>query len=441
MTRKALKAAPIVALAALVLAGCATRVQLQVNRTPTLDTMGIRRVAVMPFQPAFMTAEHTAIANGITTQANSRIQATNAFTMVSAATVNSARSRGVGIENYVDALFTGRVTHFVANTAQRQEQRRDRATGVTETHTFYFREVEVAFEYYFVRAHDGVIIGPVARRGRRSARNDNRNNLVPEMELAGRIISDQLRLLYRDVAPYTIRVSRSLEREPNRELRPQMDAALAHVRGQNYIAARQSYIAIWESHGSIAAAINASILYEAVGETENAVFFMEHVFAATGAPRASQVLARLNRELAEQTGVEAFDDARTVAERVTEHAISEVRRVLPETARVWVHNDAAAHQVLVTDVIDNMISVFLSYGTPVVERQLIDLVLVEQNLHMDGAVSDSDFVSIGNLAGANTIVIVGITGTGGARRLQVRVLDISTGTVIMQSGTGSEWRM
>jgi len=427
--------------AALVLIGCATTIRLEAQRTPTLDITGINRVAVMPFTPAFHTSEFMALSNALTSQVTSRLHATNAFTMVSPSIITAARSRGDSIDSYVDALFTGRVTGYVARTTPRQERRHDRATGTTVIHTFYVREVEVSFEYYFVRARDGAIIGPVSRSGRTSIRNDNRHNLTSEITLAERIISNQLRHFHRDVAPYTIRVSRTLEREPDRALRPQMDAALAQVRGGNYVAARQSYVAIWESHGSIAAAINASILYEAVGETGNAVILMQGVFETTRAPRVNQVLVRLNRELAEQAGVEALDEVATPVERVASHAIREVGRVLPATARVWVHNNSMVSPGMANDVIDTMISSFLSSGIPVVERQWVDLILAEQNLHLDGSVSDSDFVSVGNLAGANTIIVVGITGTGAARRLQVRVLDIATGTVIMQSGTGSEWQL
>jgi len=433
--------APLLALAAFALAGCATRINLEAPRTPALDTRSIQRVAVMPFEAPSSESGAVALASGLTSQMAGQLRATGVFTMVDASVVNSARMRGAGIYNYVDALFTGRLTNYSARTVQRQEQRRNRNTGETTTHTFFVREVEVAFYYQFVRAQDGAIIGPVSRQGRTSVRNDSIQNLTPEATLANNIIAGQLRMFHRDVVPHTVRVSRTLERERDRDLRPQMDAARAQVRAGNYIGARNAYTSIWNMHGSIAAAINASILYEALGETENAVFFMESVFAETGAPRVGSVLVRLNRELAEQAGVEAFADARTPVERVAAHAISEVGRVIPSAARVSIHNSAAASQGLVNDVIDNMISTFLQSGVPVVERQLIELILAEQNLHMDGSVTDGDFISIGNLAGANTIVIVGITGAGAARRLQVRVLDISTGTVVMQSGTGSEWRL
>jgi len=440
MIGKNIKAAPFLALFALAFAGCATTIRFEAQRVPTLDTSEIQRVAVRPFAPANNTSVAVSAANTLTSEVNRRLQGTGAFTLVSHTAVDAARARGADIDAYVDAEFTGRITFQTSNTTSRQEQRRDRAGNVT-THTIHTRVVELAFEYYFVRARDGVIIGPIQRRGSQSSSSEDVNALASEAALANRVIANQLGQFYRDVAPYSIRISRSLERERDRALRPHMDAARDLVRAGNYRGARDAYVAVWNMHGSVAAAINASVLYEALGETENAIFFMEHVHAATGAPRANQVLARLNMELQQQLAFLGFDAAQPQAERVAAHTIGEVRRVLPAHARVSIHNDATANQGLVNDVIDNMISAFLRDGIPVVERQLIELILAEQGLHMDGSVSDRDFISIGNLAGANTIVIVGITGAGAARRLQVRVLDIATGTVTMQSGTGSEWRL
>jgi hypothetical protein len=60
---------------------------------------------------------------------------------------------------------------------------------------------------------------------------------------------------------------------------------------------------------------------------------------------------------------------------------------------------------------------------------------------MSGFVGDNDFVSIGNLAGANTIVIINITGTGDMRRLQLRVLDIERGIQTLHSDTSDVWKI
>ncbi|MCL2558009.1 MAG: CsgG/HfaB family protein [Treponema sp.] len=429
----------LAALVALALAGCATTIRLEAPRTPTLDTTGIHRVAVRPFEAA--TNASRAAAASLTSQTTSRLQATGIFTLISYATVSAAITGGTGADNFVDAIFSGRITHYDVRSGTRQDPVFNLATGAIELRRVFFREVELSFEYFFERARDGLIIGPVVRRDSASSSHENADRVSSETALVNRIISNQLRTFNNDVAPHVIRITRTFETESDRALRPLMNAAQDQVRSGNYIAARHSYLAIWHDHGSVAAAINASILYEATGDTESAIALMRTVSAATGAPRAAQVLSRLNNELAHQAGVGAFGDQRSAAERVADHAIAEVSRVLPPNARVAIHNNAQASAGLVNDVIDGMIGAFLQRGIPVVERQLIELILAEQNLHADGSVTDRDFISIGNLAGANTIVIVGLSGVGAARRLQVRVLDISTGTVRMQSGTGSEWQL
>jgi len=443
MKRKNWKAAPLLVLLALILGGCATRIRFEAPRTPNLDTTGIQRIAVVPFTTTAGGGANQ-VAQELTSEVASRLQATNAFTLVSHDTVRAVQARGGSIEPYVDALFRGRVTHYAARTTSQQvQQQYRRSDGTTGTRmlTVNTREVEVAFEYYFARARDGSMIGPIRRTGRTSVScgGGGTGNLPAESALAMGIVRNQLNLFYRDVAPHTIVLTRTMEREPDRALRPMMNAADARRQAGDYLGAREAYVAIWESHRSIAAAINAAILYEATGDLEGGIFFIAQVFEATRAPQVNHKLAQLNREAAYVLGLEAFDGVQDPVERVASHAIGEISSVLPATPRLWIHT--TADLALVNDVIDNMASTFLSAGFTIVDRQMIDLVLAEQNLHLDGAVADSDFLSIGNLAGANTVVVVGLTGTGAARRLQVRVLDIETATVRMQSGTGVAWRL
>ena len=426
----------------LTLAGCATKIDLLASRTPTLDTLGIQRLAVMPFETVINTAAGRNTAQYATTVATSRIQAANHFTLVSPVIINDARRRGENLENYVDALFTGQITRITDKMLPKPGSHyTDSETGEVEVDIDYYLEVEVELSYFIVRVRDGSLIGPIIRKGRSSDEEIFNNETANVTAVATRVVDDLLKTLNQDVAPYKVRISRSLEKESNKALKPQMEEALAYVKGGNYVAARQAYLSIWESHQSVAAAVNASILFEALGETRNAVDFMQGVLGATGSPLARDTLARLERELAEQAGVKQFDDVRSPAEKAAYQAVSEVQKVLPRGARLWIHNNAASDQNLVNSVIDNMTSAFLSSSITVIERQMIDLVLKEQNFQLGGNVSDGEFVSIGNLAGANIVVITGIAGAGSGRRLQVRVLDIEKGTVIMQSGTGSEWSL
>jgi len=440
VTKDMRKAVTLFVTAILLMAGgCATTIPLEVQRTPTLDTTGIRRIAVMPFEAG--NSGYQNAASHATSVAEARIRETNHFTLVSASEIQQLRQTRQSIESHVDALFIGRITNISQSTNQRQGQTTNRQTGVTTTYYYYVREVEVSFNYSFMRARDGSLIGPVNKSGRTSVSADSQGDLTSVDTLAAQIINSQLRQLGRDVAPYTIRIARTLETEPSKELKPQMKDALEQVKSGNYRVALDSYLAIYNTYKSVAAAINASILYEALGETRTAANFMQEVFSTTGNPRARDVLASLNRELQETAGVAGYRDTRRQTERVAGHASEEIRKVLPANTRVWIHNNASADQSMVNDVIDNLTSAFLRNGITVIDRESISLIMAEQNFQMGGYVNDNDFVSIGNIAGANTIVIINITGTGAARRLQIRVLDIEKGIPIFQSDTDESWRL
>ena len=429
------------AAAVLILVGCATRVRFEAPRPPNLDTSGFQRVAVVPFTTTALGGE--AIARALTSEVTDQFRNIGQFSLVSYDTVRAARIRGESMESYADALFRGRVTYFMSRTTPRQGTRTVRRDNVNvqETYTFHYREVEVRFEYYFVRTRDGTMVGPIRRTARRSARNENLNELPAAITLASAVATWQLREPHfrRDVAPHVVSITRVMEREPNSDLRGMMNDADAFRRAGNYVLAREAYIAIWDDYQSIAAAINAAILFETTGDLEDAIYLMENVFEATRAPRVIRKLSQLNREAAYALGLEAFDETQTPAERVAGHAVAEISGILPEIPRLWIHT--TADLALVNDVIDNMTSTFLGSGFTIVDRQMIDMILAEQDLHLGGAVADSDFMRVGNLAGANTIVIVGMSGTGAARRLQVRVLDIETAALRMQSGTGVAWRL
>jgi hypothetical protein len=107
---------------------------------------------------------------------------------------------------------------------------------------------------------------------------------------------------------------------------------------------------------------------------------------------------------------------------------------------VWISNNSP-NQVLAEAVVDNITAGFIRKGIRIVDRQNSALIEAEQRFQLSGNVSDNDFVSIGNAAGANIIAVIGITGTGAVRRLQVRVLDIETRAAIMQSDTGERWQL
>jgi len=462
--KKLWKIAFLFVLSVFVLTSCATRVRLEADRTPTMNTVGIQRIAVLPFAVGSPeTPLRQAIAEALTTGTSIRIEETGAFTLVSAAVVAGARARGENIEHLVDAVFTGRVTGYTVTTTEIPTI----IPGAGHLGPTNLRTVNIRFEYFFENAHDGSIVGPIRRTGTafstqlppeainfmverlpglaqipaRITLNATLGTLTDYPVLGERAVNNQLRLLYRDVSPHTIRVVRPLESEPDRDLRPQMNAAHALMRAGEHEDALDAYIAIWESHGSTAAALNASILFELIGGLEEAIHFLERVYVETWDARVSNRIDDLNFELAELMGVADIEDPRTPAEIVAEHAINEIEGVIAADANVWIQNVATAYQHLANEVADSIVYSFLGAGRTVVERQMIDAILAEQDLHMTGMIADSDFISIGSLAGADTLIVIDMTGSARSRRLQVRVMDIAQATLLMQSGTGVAWRL
>jgi len=396
----------------------------------------------MPFETASHDKTYREIAQYATTATTNRIQALNYFTLIDPSEIERMRKNNQSIENYVDALFTGRITRIDSkdSTSEGHYKNKD---GDIIYYTTYERNVEIEFNYSLTRSRDGSLIGPVSRKGSNSSSSQNSNEVKSAVDLLRSIIDGQLRFLGQEIAPYTAIENRSLAKNSSKDkaLQAEMKDALAQVKAGNYKIALTAYLGIYERYGSFAAAENASILHESFGDTQTAAIFMQQVSAETGNPRAREILSRLNKILQDQaTLANEYTNDRSQTDRVTAFASDEIQKVLPKNARVWIYNNTAANQ-LTAAVVDNITSGFIQKGIRVVDRQNTALIEAEQKFQTSGSVSDNDFLSIANAAGANTIVVIGISGSGATRRLQVRVLDIEKRVAIMQSDTGEKWQL
>jgi len=442
------KIAALFVLLVIIFSGCATAIQLKVQRPPALNTAGIKRIAIMPFESVSQDRAYKEIAQYATMAATGRIQALNYFTLIDPSEIERLRKNNQSIEGHVDALFTGQIIRIGLKDSATEGHYKNKDGDIIYYIT-YQRDVEIEFNYSLVRSRDGSLIGPVSRKGSSSSSSQNSGDLKSLTDLLRSIVDSQLSSLNRDIVPYTAIENRVLasDKSKNKVLQAEMKDALAQVKVGNYKTALNAYLGIYERYSSFAAAENASILHEALGDTQIAANFMQRIFEETGNPRVQVILARLNKILQDKaTLVSEYADNRgqTQTDRIAAFAGDEIQKVLPKGARVWVYNNAAGKadgNPLAEAIVDNIISGFIKKGILVVDRQNTALIEAEQKFQMSGSVSDNDFVSIGNAAGANTIVIIGITGSGPMRRLQVRVLDIEKGVAIMQSDTREQWQL
>ena len=416
--------------------GCAHQIRLEVQRPPKLNTVGITRIAIMPFEGTSGRANE--MAQYATQVATQKIQGNTSLTLVDPILVQGRLSRNESIEDLVDAVFRGQVTKAEESRSTRQGSYRDRDGNVI-TYTDYITSVEVELNYYLTRARDGSLIGPERKSGRDSL--SDRSTYPASDRLLRGLVDRHLNLLHQDIAPHTVIQYRSIakDKSKDKELKTEMKDTLNQVKAGSYKIALDAYLSIYDRYNSLAAAENAAILYEALGETETAANFMRQVLNATGNPKIREVLARLDKILQDQDILAAdYAEAKTLTERVADFASNEIQKIVPAGARIWIYN-SSPDEVLAKAVCDNIEADLIRKGISLVDRQNNDLIEAEQRFQASGAVSDDDFVSIGNASGASVLVNISVTGTGAARRLQLRVLDIETRTPLLQSDTSSNW--
>jgi len=429
---------PFITLNLIILTSCATSIRLAVERPPTLNTAGIKRIAVMPFEANVGTGREMAqYAAGV---ALKRIQELNYFTLVDSSEIERLKRNNQNIENYIDAQFVGRITRINTENEIKNGSYKNK-DGNTVHYTDFTTKVEIELNYSLVLARDNRIIGPVYKK--RSNSSSSRENYPSSSDMLRALIDEQLRYIGNDIAPHTVIETRTFseEKSTDKTLKAEMKNAITLVKGGNYKPALSAYLDIYDRYKNIAAAENAAILYESFGDIQTAASFMQRVINETGNPKARTVLARLNQILQDQAILASdYSDNRDQTKKAADLASDEIQKVLPKNARVWIYNDSINNPMAV-GVVDNLTSEFISKGIKIVDRQNSALIDAEQKLNTSGVISDNDFISIGNAVGANTIVVIGISGSGSTRRLQVRVLDIEKSVPIMQSDTSEKWRI
>jgi curli biogenesis system outer membrane secretion channel CsgG len=104
---------------------------------------------------------------------------------------------------------------------------------------------------------------------------------------------------------------------------------------------------------------------------------------------------------------------------------------LPQNSRIAVLSMSSDERTLSETAVDELeFNLVDARKFTVVDRGRLDQIRREQNFQLSGEVSDNSAVSIGNMLGAN-IVIVGTISVNGSRgRITVRALDTKTAQIV-----------
>jgi hypothetical protein len=426
----------------LVFASCATTIAFRVERPPTIPTLGIQRLSILPFSTSDNSSLQRYAATLLTNESLSRIQVVNRFVLVDSGAVLRAQAANGNVEDIADATFSGQILSIVVTDDSRQGTRKD-SEGNTYTYTIYTRDVNMTYNYNVKRTRDGSIVGVVNKSGSRYDSNENRGSLKTPEVMVQEIISNTMSSVARDVAPYTVTEQRSLQKEPSKDkaIKSRAKDADALVKAGNYIGARDAFLGIYLDTHSIAAAQNVGLLIEFTEGAEGAIVFMQRVLNETGAPQARNEIARLERTMATAGLLDAYKENQSQRDKVIALMVDEICNRIPDGAKLAVINNSRNEMNLAENATLGIIYGLQSKNVTLVDRSNRGLAETEKNYQLSGNVSDNDIVRIGNEAGVSVFVLVSVTGSGGLRRLAVRIFDVERNTILYQSPLTDEMNL
>jgi hypothetical protein len=421
------------ALAAAFFVSCATSIPITVNHPPLMDTNGIERLVVRPFEGP---GNRRQVAEALTLIFRDKVSGTGVFKVVEYA--GYRQNTGMA-----DAFLAGNVTGYTVEDGFHEEKRTRKTSdgqSVQVPVTVYDRKVSLEFTYRIVNDRDGTVV----RNGERkvsctaSDSNEDRAGLQPGLALARSAAENALRGFNREVVPWTSTESLQLEKESSgdRALKARMKEADALVKAGNVRAAQTAFAQIYAETGSPAAGYNAAALAQPLYGLDTAISLMAGLANATGYDKARAELARLERFRGENAAAAANQTGTSARDLAIRKASDGLAAALPAGSRISLLNISRSETDMADVVTREITDTLIATGKiTVLDRQNLELVEAEKQYQSSGDVSDDAYVSIGKMLGVETIVTVSITGSGSQRKLTVRSMSVETGRVLYSDST------
>jgi hypothetical protein len=412
---------------------CASSIPITVDHPPLMDTNGIERLVIKPFEGS---GDRQQVAEALTFIFRDKINGTGAFKVVEYA----GYSPNAGM---VDAVLTGAVTGYTVKDGSHQVKRIQRTSdgeSVEVQATIYDREVDLNFTYRIINDRDGTVVrnGERTISHRASDSKESRGDLQSGLALARRAAESALQNFSREVAPWTSTERLKLEKETSKDraVKARTKEADAMLKAGNVKAAQETYAQIYAETGSLPAGYNAAILAQPLSGLDAAILLMSNLVNATGYTKARVELARLEGFRGENTAAAANQTGTSARDLAIRNAANGLIAALPSDSRVSLLNISSVETGMVDVVIREITDSLIATGKiTVLDRQNLEVINAEKQYQASGEVSDDAYVSIGKMLGVETIVTFSITGSGSQRKLTVRSMSVETGRVLYSDST------
>jgi tetratricopeptide (TPR) repeat protein len=286
---------------AYIFASCATTVTVKVPQPPLWNTLGIKRITVMPFTASYNTTLQRYAASLLTSVSRSRIQAVKRFTLV-----DPAEAKG-NAENYADAIFRGQVISAVSQDSRERNSRRDKKGNIAR-YTIYKRDVQLSFNFTLTRTGDAQIMGTEIMNFSSSCSGENRRSLKPAEELIQEMIQKNMAGIARYFFSFYLTERRKFESVSlkDKAIKERAKNASALVKKGNYKNAEEAFLEIYRDTGNFEAAYNAGLLLELQGDLKEASLLMQKLFDETGSRKAASSIDRLRKAMDNAVLLDAY---------------------------------------------------------------------------------------------------------------------------------------
>jgi hypothetical protein len=311
---------------------CATNVPIKSVRLPTIDTTGIQRLGIKPFEnvSGISGSDTTQLTRYLTDKATTLITGTRKFTVVAPTDPNA------------DGIFSGELTIITSKDSQETRKAKGKE-GKPYTQITYKRDVSIEFSYSIISSRTDMPVGKVLKKGSTVSTSSSLGELSDTLTLAESIVDSQMSGFSNDIVPYIVSENRELMKETSKDkiLKEKMKTALALVKNGNYEEAIKQYDIISSENGSVAAKTNADIIRQSIASDHAAN-------------------ARLS---------ELFNDKSGLTERAIKQAVEALNSKLPSGTNISIIKTRSTERDMIDYVVNQLVKTIIQAGKfTVIER-------------------------------------------------------------------------
>lgn len=308
----------------LIFTGCATKVKTTVKRPAELDLQGANKISVLPIQTEEFLSDtgmlgdvfkvlsffanqdvydpEVKIAEYVTNQLNQRLLAGNYFDVVSPTSVEVAIKEGrvpptdVYLTGYINNFYTDLEKEKDVETVTSKNSVGEKVTKKIYK-DIYRRIVDFSLVIEIYDADESFLITRQVKNFRKeSSYYDEKNSVPSSLDLVESSIDSFIKSLMKKLQPYEVSKTITLQKDKTKSEAMKEANKLAK---DGYISlAQEKYMNIFLETGLYEAGFNAAVLYQAMGNLDDAELLMTRLYKETGSTEVADALADIKKEKA-----------------------------------------------------------------------------------------------------------------------------------------------